>query len=77
MARALICLAYLMATHPSMKAWMNKSDHGFAPYLMTIDSICFLYQYGGSYNLSISEYLAAPAWPGAAAAAEAAAAVVA
>ena len=56
-------LAFLMATHPSMKAWMQKGDHGFAPYLMTIHSICFLYEYGGSYNMSISEYLAAPAWP--------------
>ena len=42
---------------------MKKGDHGFAPYIMTIHSICFLYEYGGSKNMSISEYLAAPAWP--------------
>lgn len=58
-----ISMAYLMARHPSMKAWMKKGDHDFAPYVMTMHSICFLYEYGGSYNMSISDFLAAPAWP--------------
>lgn len=56
-------MEYLLATHPFMKEWIKKGDHGFAPYVMTMSSIAFLYEYGGTMNMSVGEFLAAPAWP--------------
>lgn len=55
-------LSYMLNTHPQMKYWMKNAGHGFAPYKMTMDTVLILWHNGGSNNVSISEYLAAPAW---------------